>query len=67
MQQTMFVMFFFMIFFVLMSGLLTPISSMPHWAQSLTLLFPPRYFIEMMCSVYLRGTSFIDLYPQLVP
>ena len=36
-------------------------------AQSLTLLFPPRYFIEMMCSVYLRGTSFIDLYPQLVP
>lgn len=65
MQQTMFVMFFFMIVFILMSGLLTPITSMPQWAQNLTLLFPPRYFIEIMRSVYLRGTSFIELLPQL--
>lgn len=66
MQQTMFVMFFFMIVFILMSGLLTPISSMPEWAQKLTLVFPPRYFIEIMRSVYLRGTSFIELMPQLI-
>ena len=66
MQQTMFVMFFFMIIFILMSGLLTPISSMPQWAQQLTVLFPPRYFIEIMRSVYLCGTSFTELLPQLV-
>ena len=65
MQQTMFVMFFFMIVFILMSGLLTPISSMPRWAQNLTVLFPPRYFIEIMRSVYLRGTSFMELSSQL--
>ena len=66
MQQTMFVMFFFMIVFILMSGLLTPISSMPQWAQNLTLLFPPRYFIEIMRSVYLRGVTFTDVIPQLL-
>ena len=65
MQQTMFVMFFFMIVFILMSGLLTPISSMPRWAQHLTMLFPPRYFIEIMRSVYLRGTSFAELISQI--
>lgn len=67
MQQTMFVMFFFMIVFILMSGLLTPISSMPQWAQNLTLVFPPRYFIEIMRSVYLRGTPFAELMPQMLP
>ena len=65
MQQTMFVMFFFVMVFILMSGLLTPISSMPQWAQNLTLLFPPRYFIDIMRSVYLRGTSFAELITQL--
>ncbi len=62
MQQTMFVMFFFVILFILMSGLLTPIESMPDWAQKLTYCFPPRYFIEIMRSVYLKGTLFIELW-----
>ena len=44
-----------------MSGLLTPISSMPEWAQVITWLNPPRYFIEMMRGVYLQGCSLADL------
>ena len=66
MQQTMFVMFFFMIVFILMSGLLTPIASMPQWAQNLTLAFPPRYFIEIMRSVYLKGVSFVEVGDRLL-
>lgn len=31
MQQSMFVMFFFMLILMLMSGLFTPVSSMPEW------------------------------------
>lgn len=31
-----------------MSGLFTPIRSMPGWAQCLTYAIPPRYFIEIM-------------------
>ena len=66
MQQAMFVMFFFILVFMLMSGLLTPISSMPEWAQVITWLNPPRYFIEMMRGVYLQGCSLADLSHQLL-
>ena len=66
MQQAMFVMFFFILVFMLMSGLLTPISSMPRWAQVITWLNPPRYFIEMMRGVYLQGCSLADLSHQFL-
>jgi len=61
-QQTMFVMFFFIIIFMLLSGLLTPISSMPEWAQKFTIILPPRYYIEIMRSVYLKGTAFVEMW-----
>ena len=62
MQQTMFVMFFFIMTFMLMSGLLTPIDSMPVWAQRFTLILPPRYFVEILRSVYLKGTTIAELW-----
>ena len=64
MQQTMFVMFFFIMIFVLMSGLLTPIESMPAWARAITYLLPPRYFVTVMRAVYLKGASIVELWPQ---
>lgn len=60
-QQAMFTAFFFIIIFALMSGLFTPINSMPEWAKTLTLFNPIRYFIEVMRMVYLKGSSFSDL------
>ena len=62
MQQSMYVMFFFIIIFQLMSGLMTPIDSMPQWAQYITYVIPPRYFIEIMRSVYLKGSMFSELW-----
>lgn len=62
----MFLMLFVVLLFVLMSGLLTPISSMPDWAQYATYILPPRYFIEIMRSVYLKATSISDLTIQYV-
>lgn len=66
MTQTMFVMFFIVMLFIMMSGLMTPISSMPAWARGLTYAFPPRYFIEIMRSVYLKGTLFSQLSLQFI-
>ena len=66
MQQAMFVMMFFVIVFILMSGLFTPIRSMPAWAQAITIVNPPRYFIEIMRMVYLKGSVLTDLIPQLI-
>lgn len=57
MQQAMFVMWFCMLIFILMSGLFTPISSMPEWAQGITYLNPLRYFMEIMRMVYRREAA----------
>ena len=62
--QSIFVMFAFIMIFQLMGGLFTPISSMPQWAQAVTYIVPPRYFIEIMRSVYLKGSTVADLWPQ---
>ncbi|MDE6290970.1 MAG: ABC transporter permease, partial [Muribaculaceae bacterium] len=64
MLQSIFVMFAFIMIFQLMSGLFTPIRSMPDWAQYVTYAIPPRYFIEIMRSVYLKGAGIADLWPQ---
>ena len=66
MQQTMFVMFFFIMIFILMSGLLTPIDSMPDWAQKITIILPPRYFVDILRSVYLKGTTLAELWRNFV-
>ena len=66
MQQTMFVMFFFIMIFMLMSGLLTPVDSMPLWAQRFTTVLPPRYYIEILRSVYLKGTTIAELWLNFV-
>lgn len=65
MQQAMFVMFFFLIIFILMSGLFTPINSMPNWAQRMASFNPLKYFIEVMRMVYLKGSSIGELHRQL--
>ncbi|GHV10479.1 ABC transporter permease [Bacteroidia bacterium] len=64
-QQAMFLMFFFLIIMILLSGLFTPIASMPHWAQVVTLFNPLRYFVEIMRMVYLKGSHISQLTSQL--
>ena len=62
--QSIFMMFAFIVVFQLMGGLFTPIASMPRWAQCVTYALPPRYFIEIMRSVYLKGATVADLWVQ---
>ncbi len=66
MQQAMFVMFFFLIIIILMSGLFTPINSMPQWAQHITIVNPLKYFIQVTRTVYLKGSGLGDLTTQLI-
>jgi len=65
-QQAMFIAWFFMVIFILMSGLFTPIESMPHWAQVITEFNPIKYFVEVMRMVMLKGSGFMDILPQLI-
>ena len=64
-QQAMFIAWFFTVIFILMSGLFTPIESMPSWAQNVTLLNPIRYFVEVIRMVMLKGSGFQDIKFQL--
>ncbi|PKH51830.1 ABC transporter permease [Tenacibaculum sp. Bg11-29] len=65
-QQAMFIAWFFTVIFILMSGLFTPIESMPEWAQVLTAFNPIKYFVEVMRMVMLKGAGIVDVYPQLL-
>lgn len=65
-QQAMFISWFFMVIFILMSGLFTPIESMPQWAQIITEFNPIKYFVEVMRMVMLKGSSFEDILPQFI-
>ncbi len=64
-QQAMFIAWFFTVIFILMSGLFTPIESMPNWAQKVTLLNPIRYFVEVIRMVMLKGAGFSDIKNQI--
>ena len=66
MQQTMFLMLFIILTFILMSGLYTPVESMPLWAQKLAFCLPPTYMVELMRAVYLKGATISDLWINYV-
>lgn len=59
--EAIFLMYFIIMIFVLMGGLLTPIESMPQWAQYFTLVLPSRYFNTIMRATYLKGATIADL------
>jgi ABC-2 type transport system permease protein len=54
-QQTMFVAFFLLMIYLLMSGMFTPIDSMPAWAQWVGAATPVRHFVWVMRAVLVRG------------
>jgi ABC-2 type transport system permease protein len=51
---------------ILLSGIMTPIDSMPRWMQWLTYANPLRYFQQIARANLLKGGSLGDLWPQLL-
>ena len=60
-QQYMFVAFFCMIIFVLMSGIFTPSESMPMWAQDFNLINPVAYLMRINRMIMLKGSTISDI------
>lgn len=58
MQQAVFVMWFIVMCILLLSGLFTPVRSMPHWAYLTTYVNPMHYFIDAIRTVFVRGGNF---------
>lgn len=59
--QAMFMSLFFMFLSILLGGLLTPIDSMPVWAQKITVLNPVAYIIDSVRLIILKGSTFSDI------
>ncbi len=66
MQQAMFVMWFFVVSLMLLSGLFTPTRSMPEWAYMTTYINPMHYFIDAIRTVFIRGGGFLQVAHQLL-
>jgi ABC-2 type transport system permease protein len=65
-QQTMFLSWFFLVIFILMSGLFTSVDSMPHWARIINLFNPIAYFVEVIRMIMLKGSGFMDIAHNLI-
>ena len=66
MQQAIFVMWFFVMNILLLSGLFTPMRSMPVAAYLTTYVNPMSYFIDAMRTVFVRGGNFGSIFHQVV-
>lgn len=60
-QQAMFITWFFLVIFLLLSGLFTPVDSIPEWARLFNYVNPVKYFVEVMRMVMLKGSVMADL------
>jgi len=64
-QQSMFVAFFFIMIFILMSGLFTNVESMPPWAHTISTLIPVTHFMHAVRAIVLKGSVLLDLWVDM--
>ena len=65
-QQAMFLSWFFLVIFILMSGLFTPVESMPQWAKVIDWFNPIKYFVEVIRMIMLKGSGMKDVLNNLL-
>ncbi|MBN2167239.1 MAG: ABC transporter permease [Marinilabiliaceae bacterium] len=60
-QQVMLMSFFFLLVFVMMSGIFTAYENMPTWAKIIDIVNPLYYFMNVVRMVLLKGSGFADV------
>ncbi len=65
-QQVMFVAFFLLLLYLLLSGIFTPLESAPRWAQWIAQASPVKHFVFIMRTVLVRGGGLADIGPTLL-
>ncbi len=63
-QQVLFLLWFILIFFIMLSGFFIPIENMPGWVQIVTAANPVRFFMFIVRSILLKGATFVDLWRE---
>ncbi|HET7706057.1 MAG TPA: ABC transporter permease [Thermoanaerobaculia bacterium] len=60
-QQAMFVTFFIVNIYLLLSGLFTPIDSMAPWVQTASLINPVRHFVTIARGILIKGAGLSEI------
>jgi len=64
-QQLMFIAYFVLIIFILMSGIFTPTDSMPEWGQIINTINPIFYFMKAIRMIILKGSGFAEIAKEM--
>ncbi|MBL0738423.1 ABC transporter permease [Flavobacterium sp. GN10] len=64
--QAMFIAFFFMMIFMLMSGFFTSTDSMPNWARTISEFTPVTHFIKVVRLIVLKGSGLQEVGRELL-
>jgi ABC-2 type transport system permease protein len=65
-QQVLFLVWFVMIFFILLSGFFFPVENMPRAAQYMSAVNPVRYFMFALRAMFLKGAGLLELWKELL-
>ncbi|NLO72041.1 MAG: ABC transporter permease [Porphyromonadaceae bacterium] len=65
-QQAMFISYFFIMIFIMLSGLFTNIESMPSWAYVLANIIPMTHFMHAVRAIIIKGSGFMDIWQDMV-
>jgi ABC-2 type transport system permease protein len=65
-QEAFMSMFLFFLPAMMLSGMMFPVENMPTFLQQLTLLDPIRHYLVIVRGVFLRGTGWGILWPQML-
>lgn len=63
-QQVLFLTFFILVFFLLLSGFFIPVENMPSWVRKVTIVNPLRYFMFIIREIFLKGSGIAELWRQ---
>jgi ABC-type multidrug transport system permease subunit len=65
-QQAMFVTFFILMVYLLMSGIFTPVDSMPGWVRAVANALPIRHFVRIARAVLIKGAGIAEVKNSLL-
>lgn len=63
--QSVYMLTFILLNLILLGTMFTQLSSMPMWAQNLTLINPLYYILEISRNIVFKGTPLLKMLPQL--
>jgi ABC-2 type transport system permease protein len=65
-QQVLYLIWFILIFFLLLSGFFLPVENMPLWVQNISRVNPVKYFMLAVREMFLKGAGLSELWRELL-